>query len=110
MLLPVPPTLYPMWIIPPPPLLKVFELALARLTVSASALLVSLILFSQVFAKFLHNYPPFFQGSVLESGLLSIPLLFERVDGRPAAGAGRDGEGTQGRDHDYFYVLGTPGP
>lgn len=36
--------------------------------------------------------------------------LSERVDGRPAASAGRDGVGTWGRDRGYFYVLGTHGP
>ena len=65
-----------MWSVPPPTrFFLVFELALTRFTVNVSVLLISLILFSQVFAKSLCDSPPFPQGSVLVPGLLSIHLL-----------------------------------
>lgn len=86
---------------------KVFKLALTRLTVNVSALVDSLTLFSQVFAKFSHNYPPSLQGSVLESGLLSIhlPLRGWMVDGGWQEGMERnEGEETVV----IFMFLGLP--
>lgn len=74
-----------MWSTPLPPVLfkNIFKLALTPLTVHVSALVVSLTWFSPVFTKFLHKDLPSLQGSVLESGLLSIylPLRGWTADG-----------------------------
>lgn len=90
-----------MWSTPLPPALfkNVLKLALTPLTVDVSALVVSLTWFSLVFTKFLHKDLPSLQGSILESGLLSIHL--------PLRGWIADGwKGWRG-NHGYFYVLGT---
>lgn len=83
----------------PLPFLKTFKLALTPLTVGVSALVVSLTWFSAVFTKFLHKDLPSLQGSVLESGLLSLHLPLRRW----IAGGWKGWRG----NHGYFYVLGT---